>query len=137
MTDKHRELIQEWSDAWSSPSKARFLAIFSTACLYEDVAAGKVMRGKTELGEFFDLIRAALPDFTVITDLIGLGEHGGTIQWHMKGTHEGELFGHKATHKKILVHGACVIRIKRNKLIECTDYYDMKTLYRQLGFDKN
>ncbi|NWF13134.1 ester cyclase [Pseudomonas reactans] len=137
MTDTNRELIQKWADLWSGPSKADFLGIFSTSCLYEDVAAGKIMRGKTELGDFFKLIKVALPDFTVITDLICLCEHGGTIQWHMKGTHEGELFGHKATHKKILVHGACVIRIKRNKLIKCTDYYDMKTLYRQLGFDKN
>ena len=137
MTDQHRKLILKWADTWSIASRPGFLQIFSDDCLYRDIAAGTVMNGKQELGDFFDLIRNALPDFKVINDLISLGEHGGTIQWHMTGTHEGELFGNAPTHKQIRVYGACVIRIKGDKIVECTDYYDMKTLYRQLGFDNN
>lgn len=137
MTDTNRELIQKWADLWSGTSKADFLGIFSEATVYEDKAAGLTMRGRPELGDFFDLIRKALPDFKVFSDLISLGEHGGTIQWHMTGTHEGELFGHGASHKTINVDGCCVIRIKDGEIVKSTDYYDMKTLYRQLGFDKN
>lgn len=137
MTDQHRALIQEWADSWSNADKDRFLAIFSEATVYEDKAAGQIMRGRPALGDFFDLIRKALPDFEVVRDLISLGERGGTIQWHMTGTHEGELFGYPATHRKINIDGTCVIRIEANKIVECTDYYDMKTLYRQLGFDTN
>lgn len=137
MTDQHRELIQEWADSWSTPDKARFLAIFSETTVYEDKAAGQIMRGRHELGNFFELIRKALPDFKVISDLISLGEPGGTIQWHMTGTHEGELFGHGPSHKTINVDGCCVIRIEGGEIVKSTDYYDMKTLYRQLGFDRN
>lgn len=137
MTDQHRTLIQEWADSWSTPSKQRFLEVFSSDCRYEDVAAGQLMRGKHELGDFFDLIREALPDFKVVSDLISLGEYGGTIQWHMTGTHRGALFGYPATAQEIRVRGVCVIRIKGDEVAECTDYYDMKTLYRQLGFDSN
>lgn len=137
MTGQHRELIQEWADSWSASDKDRFLVIFSENTVYEDKAAGLIMRGRSELGDFFDLIRKALPDFQVIRDLIILDDHGGTIQWHMTGTHEGELFGYNASHKTINVDGCCVIRIQGGKIVESTDYYDMKTLYRQLGFDSN
>lgn len=135
MTDKHFALIEEWAAAWSTPSKERFLAIFSDYCLYEDVAAEKVMQGKPELGAFFDLIRQALPDFKVISDRITLGDGGGTIQWHMTGTQEGELFGRAPTQRKIWVRGVCVITIQHDKITECTDYYNMATLFQQLGFD--
>ncbi|MFL1503148.1 ester cyclase [Pseudomonas sp. O64] len=137
MTDQQRNLINEWAESWSTPSKERFLAIFSETTVYEDKAARQIMRGRNELGDFFDQIRKALPDFKVISDLISLGERGGTIQWHMTGTQKGELFGYGATYNQINVDGTCVIRIQDNKIVECTDYYDMKTLYRQLGFDNN
>ena len=92
------------------------------------------MEGKPALGDFFDLIRAALPDFKVIDDLISLGQYGGTIQWHMTGTHQGELFGRPATQKQILVRGVCVIEIDNDAINQCTDYYNMAKLFQQLGF---
>ncbi|NMY05914.1 SnoaL-like domain-containing protein [Pseudomonas sp. WS 5059] len=128
------QLIKEWADAWSTSSKQRFLAIFADDCIYEDVAAEMKMKGKPELGGFFDLIRQALPDFKVFEEVISLGEGGGTIQWHMTGTHKGALFDRAATHKEILVRGVCVIKTANSKIIECTDYYNMATLFKQLGF---
>lgn len=134
MPEAHRKLIKEWADTWSAPSKQDFLDVFAEHCIYEDVAAGKVMIGKLELGDFFDLIRKALPDFKVIDDSIKLGGFGGVIQWHMTGTHLGELFGNAPTEKSILIRGVCVVNIESDKITECTDYYNMATLYSQLGF---
>lgn len=128
------QLIKEWADSWSTSSKERFLAVFADDCIYEDVAAEKIMNGTVELGGFFDLIRQALPDFKVFHEVISPGDEGGTIQWHMTGTHKGELFGRPATYKQILVRGVCVIKIASGKITECTDYYNMAALFRQLGF---
>jgi steroid delta-isomerase-like uncharacterized protein len=127
------ELLNEWANAWSSPSQDRFLSLFTGDCVYEDVAAKHVMNGKTELAAFFTHAREAFPDFTVALTSSVAADGKAAIEWLMTGTHKGVLLGLPATNNQISMRGVSFIHIQDNRVARCTDYYDMAMMLTQLG----
>jgi steroid delta-isomerase-like uncharacterized protein len=52
----------------------------------------------------------------------------------MRGTHTGEMPGMPATGKRFEVRGASTFEFRDAKILRCSDYWDMATLLKQLGF---
>ena len=127
-------LLEGWAAAWSSGDVQQVLALFVDDCTYEDVTLGAVNHGQEELKAFGDIFFAAAPDLKV--ELISTWAAGdrAAAEWRMSGTHKGDLPGMPATGREFAFRGMSAFELRGDRLSRCSDYWDMATLMRTLGF---
>jgi steroid delta-isomerase-like uncharacterized protein len=129
------KLIEDWALAWSSPDTLeKLLSLFAEDCIYEDLPMGVTTHGKTELEQFYHLTRSALPDFKITLTSQFVADNRAGAEWIMTGTHKGDLPGLPASNKQISVRGASTFELQDNRIKRCSDYFDMATALKQLGF---
>jgi steroid delta-isomerase-like uncharacterized protein len=133
-TSDVEKLIKNLTLAWSSPNALdKFLFLFTDDCVYEDVATGAIVHGKTELAQFYQQGRSAFPDFKIeVTSSFGTSHRAGA-EWIASGTHRGDLPELPATNKPFSLRGASIFELLDNRVKRCSDYSDMAALLRQLG----
>ncbi|WP_170937067.1 MULTISPECIES: ester cyclase [Rhodomicrobium] len=131
--DNSKKLIEEWAAAWSSEAPERFLSLFVDDCIYENVAAQRLLVGKAETGEFYRRVRTAFPDFklTVISHVWD-GSHAAAA-WVTTGTQHGALPEIPATGRAISLRGASIFELDGDSLKRCTDHYNRASMLKQLG----
>ena len=71
-------------------------------------------------------------DLKVINDRFIAENDTVCIQWHAKGTHQGEFKGLQPTGKSVAYAGATVYRIESGLIVEYWAYVDMHHLMNQL-----
>jgi steroid delta-isomerase-like uncharacterized protein len=121
-----------WAGFLSSHDPDRFLSLFTDDCVYEDVALGVVNRGKQELRTFIAGIFSAFPDFHIDLKSQFVTGHWAAMEWVMSGTHEGDLPGMPATHKRFMVR-ASVAELSGTGIRRISDYWDLATFLKQTG----
>jgi steroid delta-isomerase-like uncharacterized protein len=128
------KLIEDWALAWSSNTPEKLLSLFTDDCVYEDLPMGVLTHGKAELEQFYHMTRNAFPDFKIeLTSHFVAGNRAGA-EWIMTGTHKGDLPGLPASNKQVSLRVASAFELQDNKLKRCSDYFDMATALKQLGF---
>jgi steroid delta-isomerase-like uncharacterized protein len=55
------------------------------------------------------------------------------MEWHMAGTHEGDLPGLPATGKGFSIRGVTFLELQEGKIKRCRDYWDMAAFLTQIG----
>jgi steroid delta-isomerase-like uncharacterized protein len=121
-----------WAGFLSSHDPDRFLSLFIDDCVYEDLALGVVNRGKQELRTFIAGIFSAFPDFHIDLKSQFVTGHWAIMEWAMSGTHEGDLPGMPATHKRFMVR-ASVAELSGTGIRRISDYWDLATFLKQTG----
>jgi steroid delta-isomerase-like uncharacterized protein len=127
-------VLDDWAAASSSHDVDKFLALFTEDCVYEDVTMGVVNQGKQQLRDFTNAFFGAFPDLDIQLKTRFASGPFGSAEWLMTGTHQGDFPGMPATHKRMSVRGASVFELQGDKIRRCSDYWDMVTLLKQLGF---
>ena len=133
-----RKVVDTWYAAWALHEPERIDGIFTDDGVYEDVAGGAVRRGK---GEIKQLLRAAFafaPDFRVTLRSLAVSGDTATTEWEIEGTQTaptgvGSIGQLPATGRTFRLRGASVLLLGSGRIARVTDYYDMATLWRQLG----
>jgi steroid delta-isomerase-like uncharacterized protein len=123
-------IARAWIDFWNSRDANRAAVLFSDNVFYEDVPLGAVNHGVMELQRFAQgYFSAAPPDarFDLVASQIR-GQHG-YIEWVWTVPTD-TLFG---TGKKFSVRGATVIDLVGDKIGRNSDYWDLATVFRQIG----
>lgn len=101
--------------------------------VYEDVAAGRVMRSPSEVADWVRQNIAWSSDFRFeVTTEVASGDEVYS-EWVLSGTHTGDLPGIPATGRRFSVRGASMARIEGDRVKEQRDYWDRMTLLIQLG----
>jgi len=132
--EDQKRAIKGWATHWTAHDMDRLLPLFTEDLVYEDVTMGAVNRNAAELRAFGEGFFSAFPDVTFeLTSASADGARGGA-EWIMRGTHKGDLPGMPATGRRIEVRGASVFEFRGDKISRCSDYWDMATLLKQLGF---
>jgi len=131
--DQQRLIIEQLA-AWSAHDIDRLLRLFAADFVYEDVTMGAVNRTTAELRAFGEGFLSGFPDVTFeVRSSFANGANGGA-EWVMRGTHAGDLPGMPATGKRVDVRGASVFEFAGDKIRRVSDYWDMATFLKQLGF---
>jgi steroid delta-isomerase-like uncharacterized protein len=128
------KLLEAWARHLSAHDTKQFLTLFTDDVVYEDVTFGVVNHGKQQLATFIDGFFPAFPD---ITFELKSGFVAGTwagIEWVMAGTHRGDLPGMPATGKRCQIRGATILELEAGKIKRNSDYWDLATMLKQLGF---
>jgi steroid delta-isomerase-like uncharacterized protein len=133
-----RQLVNDLYAAWSLHEPDRLDAIFTDNAAYEDVAGGRVLRGKLEIKQLLHAAFAWAPDFRVTMTSLTIAGDTGTTEWVIEGTQTGPLpagqLGElRATGRSFRLRGASILLFQEGRIAKVTDYYDMATFLRQLG----
>jgi steroid delta-isomerase-like uncharacterized protein len=96
--------------------------------LYETPIVGKKAIGERKLAEMRSMSGATI-------DVTSRLAHGDQVlaEWIVRGTHQGDLLGFRATGRAIEVHGVTVVTRRKGKIVRESLYYDLADLHRQLG----
>src|SRR5262249_43371452 len=131
---EQNRLLEQWIEAWSAHDLERLASIFTDNLLYEDVTMGRVNRNSAELRAFGEEFFAAFPDVAFeLRSRFTNGSWGGA-GWARGGTPGGAFREMPARGKRIDVRGASILEFDGNKIRRCSDYWDMATFLKQLGF---
>lgn len=138
MTTKIEQWIQDEDAAMSSHDVEKILSLYSDECVYEDLAIGKINKGKEEIRSFLIAGFTAFPDFKVeIKSFFGSNDRI-CIEGIISGTYKGDIPGlPPANEKSFAVQSAHIVTLSNDKAIHVTDYYDNATVMRQLGILSN
>jgi steroid delta-isomerase-like uncharacterized protein len=134
MSQDAQKTLAQWAESWSSQNTEALLALFTDDCIYEDVTFGLVNHGKSELRAFASGFFAACPDFRIELKSQFVSGGWAAMEWVMSGTHEGDLPGMPASHRKFSVRGATIAELEGSKLRRISDYWNLTTFLKQLGF---
>jgi steroid delta-isomerase-like uncharacterized protein len=128
------KLIEDWAGYLSAHDTEQFLTLFSDDVVYEDVTFGIVNHGKKELRDFIAGFFPAFPDISFeLKSHFAAGTWAG-MEWVMAGTHKGDLPGMPASGKRCSVRGATILELEAGKIKRNSDYWDLATMMKQLGF---
>ena len=90
--------------------------------------------GRAGVQVFASMLRAAFPDLTWETEAPLAQNDRVVARWTMRGTHDGPLFGHAATHHPMLVTGIHIARVEHGRIAELWQNWGLMGLLQQLGF---
>lgn len=129
------EVLRRWAEALSTRDARAWAALCSADSVHEDVAIGVVNRGPDEVRAFGQAFFDAVPDFVVeLRSSFGDGT-SAVGEWEMSGTHTGDLTDMPASGRSFRVRGATLITLDdAGKVSRWTEYWDMASWLRQLGF---
>jgi steroid delta-isomerase-like uncharacterized protein len=128
------DLVRQWAAAWSAHDVRQVVSLFTDDAIYEDVTLSVVNHGTDEITAFGHLFMTVAPDFHVeLSSTVSSGDEVAA-EWTMSGTHRGDLPAMPATGETFTIRGATAFQLTGDKFTRCSDYWDMATLMRQLGF---
>ena len=125
--------VREEAAAWSSHDVEKTLSSFTDDVVYEDLAIGKVFRGKEELRAFVKMCFTMFPDLRSEVTSFFFSGNRVCIEYVWSGTHLGDSSGMPATGKPFSVRCASIREMTGDKASRASDYYDLGTMMRQLG----
>lgn len=127
------DAIAKYLDAWNRHDPEGAAALVCPDVLYEDVAAGRVMRTPNEVADWVRENIAWSSDFHF--ELTSQVESDDNLhcEWVLSGTHTGDLRGIPATGRQFNVRGASIVRMQDGRIREQRDYSDRMSLLIQLG----
>ncbi len=129
--------MEQWAKdllaAWTSHQVEKVLSFYDDDAVFEDVALGRVMRGKEEIRAFVKETFTGFPDFEIGMKSFLASDGHVCIEWMSSGTHNGNLPGMPTTGKSFSVPGVSVIELAQGKAKREADYWDSSSMMRQLG----
>lgn len=137
MTDTtDRAFFDSYLEAWNAHDPAAVASHMADDAVYEDVALGRVLRGRSEIASFVEEATGVSSDFRFeVVSLLTAGSDFAT-EWVMLGTNDRELPGVPATGRSFRVRGASIGRLDTSgRILENRDFYNLAELYMQLGLN--
>lgn len=128
------KLMNDYTLAWNSHDVQRVIPFFTDNAVYEDLALGKVCRGKKELEDFINSAFVDMPDFTFeLKSSFSTGDWSAG-EWVMSGTFvHSSIPGITATGKSFSVRGASITEFHNGKISRNSDYWNMTSFLQQIG----
>jgi steroid delta-isomerase-like uncharacterized protein len=136
MSEQNKILIRRWfEEVWNkgrADAIAEMMAEDAVAHGLSDDAA-KPLRGPKGFLPFHAQFREAFPNIEVVVeDQIAEGDKVAT-RCSVRGKHEGDSLGIKATQAPVEFTGMVITRINDGKIAEAWNNFDFMKMYRQLG----
>jgi len=128
------KMMNDYFAAWNTHDVEKMLSFFTDDIVYEDVAMGKVNRGKKELKDGISYTFVDFSDFKLEIKSSFIAGDRGAVEWVMSGAFvHSSVPGLRATGKRFSVRGASIIEFRKGKISRGSDYWDRATLDQQVG----
>lgn len=128
------KMMDDYTPAWNSHNVDRILSFFTDDVVYEDLAMGKVCRGKRELKDFISSMFVDIADVKFERKSSFTTGNWSAGEWVMSGTFaHSSIPGMPATGKSFSVRGASIIEFRKGKISRESDYWNMTSFLQQVG----
>jgi steroid delta-isomerase-like uncharacterized protein len=130
-----RQMLNDWLSAWNAHDASQAAGLLADDVEYFDAGFAGVQHGRDAAMErgFATFLRG-VPDLHM--ELRGepiVGKDAVAWEWTFTGTNTGTWGGVPATNQKIQLKGFSLMRLRGNRIVQVSSYYDTGTLNRQLG----
>lgn len=127
-------MIREHIAQESRQDMSGLLAGMTKDCVTYVACTPRPYVGKTGVARRYRSQWTGFPDFRVrIRRVISLGDRFAVTENEWRGTHKGVFMGVKPTGKRVRVPTVVIWEFKRNKLRGEYIYYDLASVFRQMG----
>jgi predicted ester cyclase len=123
-------LVDRYFDSWNSHHALSLVEVFGKGGILRTPLAREGMSGPA-LAEYASSLWGAFPDFFLQTEPPLLGANKVSVEWVLRGVHDGRLFGCARTGLRVTVSGVDLIDCSGNHL-SVRSYFDALSLLRQL-----
>lgn len=124
-------LIADLEAAWAGDVE-RLISLYVPDCVFEDKAFGIVHHGHAGLREVFAFSFSMMPDFRVRYGRSAIGTETGAVEWTFTGSFHGEHGGRVHDGTPVRIEGISFMTFRDGKIVTNTDYWDVRSLERQL-----
>ena len=135
--ERNIDIARIFHEAWNDPDPERGAAVIADDCQFVDVPRSEKLIGPDGYRRDYYRWRTAFPDGRVeIVNVIAAGDDV-VVEFINRGTNTGPISTAQgdfpATNRRIEVPYCSVMRIQAGKVVSGCDYYDVRTILRQLG----
>ena len=128
------DLVARYTAGWNACDPQAVGACFSPDAVNRDIAVRVPLQGREGITEVVAEFMDAFPDPSRAVARIVCEDDLICVEWHMTGTHRGEVLGIPATGAQIEIDGCSIMRVGPDGLIAAlTNYWDVAGLLHQLG----
>jgi steroid delta-isomerase-like uncharacterized protein len=131
--DAHTIARRYFEEVWNQGRLEVLDELLSPTYINHTPSVGNPAPGPGGLKPIVTAIRQAFPDLHYTIEDVIVGRECVVIRTTMTGTHDGDLFGIPATHRKIRVMQIQIERVRDGRIVEHWRVTDELTLMRQLG----
>ena len=125
-------IAQQYMDAWSAHNPKAVAALFSKNAIFIDPGHNGLASEVV-----FDLAHSSIggfPDVSFdVVSILSAGDGIVVLEWIMRGTNTGSVFGVPPTGRTISVPGVDIIHVQTGKISSLKSYFDENTFAKQLG----
>ena len=134
--DENKALIVRWfEEVWNKGRADAIAEMLAEDAVVHGLSedAAKPLRGPAGFLPFHSQFREAFPHVEVICeDTIAEGDKV-VVRCSVRGKHEGDSLGFKATGTQAEFDGIAIVRVKDGKFVEAWNNFDFMKMYKQLG----
>lgn len=127
----------DWLRRFSAGEPTELMQLYDAEARFEDITLNQAVQGGPALREFFGGFMNPAHRQNTFTFIRYSGDAGGgAIEWSWAAKHTAPLFNLPAEGKETRVRGVSVVRFKAGKILEQRDYWDARTLMKQLDAER-
>jgi len=134
--ETNKALMRRWfEEVWNKGRGDSVKEMMSEDCVNHGLSgdADNPLRGANGFLPFHTQFREAFPHIEVVVeDVIAEGDKV-VARCSVRGKHEGDSLGFKATDAMVEFDGIGIARVKDGMFVESWNSFDFATMYRQLG----
>ena len=134
--EENKRLARRWfEEVWNKGRADAIAEMLAEDAVVHGLSedAAKPLRGPAGFLPFHSQFREAFPNVEVVVeDQIGEGDKVAT-RCSVRGKHEGDSLGFKATQAPVEFTGMVNTRIRDGKIVEAWNNFDFMKMYKQLG----
>ena len=134
--ETNKALMRRWfEEVWNKGRAEAVTEMMSEDCVNHGLSgdADNPLRGASGFLPFHTQFREAFPHIEVVVeDVLAEGDKVAA-RCSVKGKHEGDSLGFKATEAMVDFDGIVIARVKDGMYVESWNSFDFAKMYRQLG----
>lgn len=123
-------VVDRYFDSWNSHHALSLVGVFGKGGILRTPFAHEGVSGQA-LADYASSLWSAFPDFFLQTETPLSGANKASVEWVLRGVHDGTLFGCARTGQRVTVNGVDLIDCSGNHL-SVRSYFDASSLLRQL-----
>ena len=104
--------------------------------VFTNMGTGEEHNGPEEVSQMMTYIYSVAFDAKAEMKNLVYGENNASAEFDMVGKHIGEFAGIPATGKSFSIRGASITRLRRGKIVRNTDYWNLISMLKQLGQER-
>ncbi|WBQ04392.1 nuclear transport factor 2 family protein [Kribbella sp. CA-293567] len=125
-----KAIVSQWETAWTKNQPAKMAALFTRDSTYTDLAFGAEWHGQAEIGNWVTKTHAVIKNTKVKVHTSFRSGNQIAIEWTFSGTMPGAT-------KPFAVPATTIIKLRGEKIVTNSDYYNLAVLLKQSGLPAN